>query len=106
MGVSTTAKHHRMRCRSGKCYKRFTLRKHPSQYKTDRMLKCPVCGGEARSDEQNRRNEKAKQDICDCLPFPHERGTVAGCVDWPGTGNDFEDEDAVRAVWETPRGGR
>ena len=91
MGVSTTAKRHRMRCRVKKCGKRFTLKKHPDLYQTDKCI-CPVCGGKASSDEKNRRNEKAKQDLCDCLPFPHERGTVAGCVDWQGTGNDFEDE--------------
>ena len=60
---------------------RFTLPKHPSDYK--RGVSCPSCGERIRLQdcEADRRRELAKQITCRCsgYPFPHRRGSLRFC---------------------------
>jgi len=74
-----------MRCsRTRKCGQRFTLKKHPDLYVKNKYV-CPVCGGYAYSDEQNRRNEMAKRENCECpmYPFKHAKGSLRACIYHP-----------------------
>ncbi len=110
MGISYTAKRHRMRCsNTRKCGQRFTLKKHPDLYVKDKYI-CPECGGRAYSDEKNRRNELAKQEQCAgdcCYPFKHRKDSLRMCPGHPLadvdlTQMELHDFDACMA---TPRSG-
>lgn len=84
---------------------RYTLRRHPDKYKQTKRTWCPHCGSmNVRSDEQNRRKSLAKQDTCDCLAFPHRRGSIVGCKDWEGEWTEERERD-YEAMINTPRGG-
>lgn len=119
--ASHTSRRHHMRCNACRrkyrkvgarggysdASARFVLRRHPSEYK--RTVRCPTC----RSDdvtsvqhihERMMAKRKAAGLICRCLPFPHERGTIAGCEHWPGTGDAQSDYEAAEAVMNTRRG--
>lgn len=72
-----------MRCNRLHCQKRFTLRRHPSEYR--RAIRCPGCGTDAvRSVEGERRRWIAKAS-CRCIgyPFPHRRGSLRMCIFHP-----------------------
>ena len=89
--------------------KRFTLRKHPDEYK--RQVKCPSCGSsvDVRSDEKNRQNELQKETRCYCssYPFPHRSGSLRFCANHPLADVDGTEEEIAdyEAIWETKRGG-
>lgn len=104
MSSSTTRYRRRMRCRKSKCYYQFTLKRAP---KGD--VECPICGGETRCVEAERRRELAKQDTCNCLPipFPHKKGAVLGCEHHPKDFNDWtiEDQRQYQGMLETARSG-
>ena len=107
---STTRNRWRMRCsNTRKCGQRFTLRRHPDEYKRRSLTMCPSCGGHAYIDEGNRRKELAKQDTCHChnIPFPHRRGSVLGCESHPKPMDQWtiDDERDYEAMLATPRTG-
>lgn len=107
--TSRTKRRHRMRCvATYRCGQRFTLRRHPESYKRDRYV-CPSCGGRAYSDEQNRRNELAKQERCHCngVPFPHRKGSILGCDHHPVDPLEWspEQEAQYEAMLAVPRSG-
>lgn len=87
--TSTTYKRHRMRCGITKCRKRFTLRRHPSEY--IRVIKCPACGDSTlvRHVEDERQRELAKRKrtgnhcFCNAYLFPHARGSLRACMHHP-----------------------
>lgn len=90
---SSTKGHHRMRCRDYTCYKRVTLKRHPSEYK--REPRCKFCGGELRSVEMERLRELAKKDTCYCnaYPFPHQKGTLRMCDHHPQINEQVTEEE-------------
>lgn len=112
--ASRTSSRHRMRCNACRRAERrdygadtsarFALRKHPLAYK--REPRCPTCGStDVVSVEAIRQRELAKQEPCNCLPFPHRMGSIAGCKTWPGTGDDEADYYAIQSVLQTKRSG-
>ena len=85
------------------CGKHITYRS-PAEVPKD--LKCPFCKkGTLLPQKQYLRNSRAKQDVCHCtdLPFPHRRGTFAGCKYWEGEWTD-ERERIYNEVWMMDRG--
>lgn len=75
-----------MRCSRGRdgCGRRFTLKKHPDQYR--RTVRCPYCKSYNVTDvEAARRAEQARKDTCRCpnYPFPHTKGTMRMCDHHP-----------------------
>lgn len=96
---------HRYRCRNSKCYIRFSVK-----VRRKRPVKCPSCGGEARSIEAERARELAKQERCHCLniPFPHKKGSITGCEHHvAGSEREWDelDEANYQTIIRTPRSG-
>lgn len=110
--ASTTRYRHRMRCGVVSCRHRFTLKRHPDNYK--RTIKCPKCGDSTKvhSVEEERKRELAKQDTCYCpmYPFPHRSGSLRLCDNHPavvsGESCSEEEYQDYLAIMEVPRGGR
>ena len=120
MGRSSTANRHRMWCKDCNALRmrlryagdldasrsinpRYTLKRAPWLYVQESRTKCKHCGSlNVRSDEAARRRELAKQERCYCLPFPHNKGRIAGCEHWEGEVNEHDFE----AMINTPRGTR
>ena len=102
--ASMTQWRHRMRCRKASCKHRFTLRKSPKG-----EIDCPICGSPARSVEEERQRELAKQDRCHCypIPFPHRKGSILGCEHHPTHPDDWDidQERQYEGMMMTPRSG-
>lgn len=103
-----------MRCGVETCRHRWTLRKHPAQYK--RQPRCPKCHDtiHVRSVEEERRREMAKRKktgrFCECghYPFPHDKGSLRFCAHHLLMLADTEPEQIeiydYEACWRTQRG--
>ena len=89
------------RCCRDRCQRRFTLKREPKK-----EPKCPYCGHlNVRNEQKNIARAHEKRETCRCheLPFPHEKGTFAGCVHWEGEWTE-ERERIHQEVWSMPRG--
>ena len=101
-----------MRCSRGQhgCGARFVLKRPPSEYVN--QIKCPHCGSTHVLDcdkeyvKEHYNNPRRKRCRCDNIPFPHEAGTVVGCIDWvrPDDMTDEEFQSAYDSVIHTKRG--
>lgn len=106
MTNSTTRYRHRVRCtRPSICGHRMTFKKKPIVAD----LSCPMCGGNVRSVEADRKREMAKQDTCYChgIPFIHKKGSILGCHHHPKHPDDWttDDDRQYQSMMEVPRSG-
>lgn len=111
--TGSTGMRWRMRClacrdNAHKGSGRFTLKRHPNDYK--RGVSCPSCGEKIRLQdcEADRRRELERQERCTCpsYPFPHRKGSMRFCdhhprIDEEPTEHECFDYEACLATRRT-----